>query len=180
MLIGPKPRRAPAWLPRKPASVPGPSQAELVAGLGVGVAEDGLSGALALERSQLFGEARELVVVEGWAVAEVGVPDLGVLDDRLAGQRVAVAAGVEVRELVVLDGQPELEVVRAEGALDHAGTVAARGPCGARAATRARSCTLACRACGALQPAAQSACVSWWESLPTSTASWRRSSHANW
>ena len=54
-------------------------QAELVAGLRVGVAEDGLSGALALERSQLFGEARELEVVEGWAVAEVGVPDLGVL-----------------------------------------------------------------------------------------------------
>ena len=53
-------------------------------------------------------------------VAEVGVADLGVLDDDPAGQRVAVAAGGEVRERVVLDGQPELEVVRAEQTLDHA------------------------------------------------------------
>jgi hypothetical protein len=32
MSIGPKPRQAPAWLPRKPASVPVPSVSEMVSG----------------------------------------------------------------------------------------------------------------------------------------------------
>ena len=62
MSIGPKPRGGAGRVADKPVSVPVPSLSEMVRpnsspDSGSGVAEDGLSGAVALERSQLFGEA---------------------------------------------------------------------------------------------------------------------------
>jgi hypothetical protein len=98
----------------------------------------------------------------------------------LAGQRVGVPADVELGELLAVEVKPELKAVGGELHLDHAWHRSGRRLRRGSQAGPASWFTLACSACCALQPAAQSAWVSCWEDSPTSIASWRRCSDASW